>query len=79
MDSIDVHTQSDQFRCGWAAGFYDALSHEGLRLIDEVLRSACPSDASQDFVAGYKYGLRVRVDGAAKTRTQLYGSQSQAA
>src|SRR5690349_4177819 len=60
MGQLMVYTQSASFKSGWVAGFYDALSDDGLRYLDEILRHGLKSDEQRDFLAGYCAGQRVR-------------------
>ena len=60
MCDIDVYTQSDAFKSGWVAGFYDARSDDGMRYLDDILRYGSRSDDERSFMAGYRAGKQAR-------------------
>lgn len=60
MQHTLVHTQSERFKLGWSAGFYDAFSDDGLRYLDEILRYGLNTDEQREFLSGYDAGRSYR-------------------
>lgn len=57
----DLHTQSEALKLGWVAGFYDALTDDGLKYLDDFCRYGVNGDrARADFMAGYSAGREAR-------------------
>ena len=55
-----VHDKSERFKLGWVAGFYDALSDDGAKYLDEILRHGLRDQEQVDFITGYRNGLAQR-------------------
>lgn len=49
--------ESERFKQGWVAGFYDAFSDDGCRYDAEVVG---PASRHPDFLAGYRLGVAFR-------------------
>jgi hypothetical protein len=56
MPHPSVHTQSERFKQGFAAGFYDAISDDGARYLDDVMRYGVRDVTHAEFIHGYRYG-----------------------
>ena len=60
MSSNAVYSRSEQFKRGAVAGFYDAVSDEGIRYIDDLLRFGVRTTDDDDFMSGYRHGRAER-------------------
>jgi hypothetical protein len=60
MIDKEIHSKSESFKSGWASGFYDALSDDGVRYIDEILRYGIRGYDEQAFLDGYRSGRQAR-------------------
>jgi hypothetical protein len=61
MVNTEVYSASEKFKYGWVAGFYDALTDDGMRYLDDVLRYGVGDNGDRkDFMAGYRAGRRAR-------------------
>lgn len=61
MKNIEIHSKPEQFKYGWVAGFYDALSDDGLRYMDDILRHGPRDRNDKAFIAGYRAGRSARL------------------
>ena len=61
MPDRSIYTESERFKQGSVAGFYDARSDDGLRYLDDILRFGIQSDDQHQFMVGYRYGQQMRL------------------
>jgi hypothetical protein len=77
MTNVEVYNKSEKFKHGWIAGFYDALSDDGLRYLDAILRyGPCEGD-EEAFMAGYRAGRLSRL-GCVRCYPESAGAQFKA-
>ncbi len=60
MHATDNGRQRDPFHIGWTAGFYDAVSDDGLRYRDELFRGVSDPEERRLLHAGYDAGKQSR-------------------
>jgi hypothetical protein len=61
MQNVEVYTQSERFKYGFVAGFYDALADDGLRYLNDILRYGVHDGDEASLMAGYRAGRRARL------------------
>ena len=61
MTNIEIYSKPEKFKYGWVAGFYDALSDDGLRYLNEILRYGPRDYDDASFIAGYHAGRQKRL------------------
>jgi hypothetical protein len=61
VTNIEIYNKPHKFKYGWAAGFYDALSDDGRRYLDEIRRYGLRDCNDESFIAGYRAGRKARV------------------
>jgi hypothetical protein len=67
-----VFSESEQFKRGAIAGFYDAVSDDGLRYIDDLLRFGVRGKDDADFMSGYRHGCAERRQAASSQLVDNY-------
>ena len=60
MSPASVYDETERFKRGWVAGFYDALSDEGARWLGGILLYGVSTDDQAQFIAGYQKGRAFR-------------------
>jgi hypothetical protein len=61
MSTEQIYTRPNKFKSGWVAGFYDAFSDDGQRYLRDVQRFGVDARQEDDFMSGYREGLRARL------------------
>ena len=61
MENAPVFLQSKTYKLGFAAGFYDAFSDDGVKYLDEIRRFGLGDDQGAQFWAGYGRGRAMRL------------------
>jgi hypothetical protein len=58
---MEIYSKPEKFKYGWVAGFYDALSDDGRRYLDDILRYGARDGDDESFIAGYRAGRQARL------------------
>ncbi|MBZ5634896.1 MAG: hypothetical protein LAO55_17375 [Acidobacteriia bacterium] len=61
MTNIEVYNKPEAFKYGWAAGFYDARSDDGLHYLSNILRFGPHATDHELFIEGYRAGRQARL------------------